>query len=59
MGKIPPGLSKANINWMGSYKVCSEVSNTRLNPPIKGRYCNAFIGFPLEQLAVSCHVIYF
>jgi hypothetical protein len=52
MGKIPPGLFKANINWMGSYKVCNEVFNSNLNPPVKGKYCRAYIGFPLDQVAV-------
>jgi len=45
--KIPTGLMNANINWVGSYKECNRVLNSRVKPNIKGRYCNAVIGSPL------------
>ena len=53
MAKLPSGLFKANINWVGSFKSCQEVSNTQVLPAIKGKYCNAFIGFPIDQVAVN------
>lgn len=52
MAKLPPGVLEANINWVGSFKLCTEVFNDTLKPPMKGKYCRASIGFPVEQLAV-------
>ncbi len=51
--KIPAGLLNANINWLGSYKLCNDVKHVIDNntEPITGRYCNVIIGFPISQYA--------
>ena len=55
--KIPAGLMKANINWVGSYKQCNAVFNNKTEPNIRGRYCNAVIGSPLiTSAAVSTYI---
>ena len=54
--KIPPGLFKVNINWLGNYKQCNEVYyefNTTGIPPVHGRYCRANITFPIDQIAID------
>lgn len=56
-GKLPTGVSQANINWVGSYDTCKDVPNPTTNEyfqyvPLKGKYCRADIGFPLEQFLV-------
>ena len=56
MGKIPPGILQGNINWPGSIESCNDVPSTAYfdfyNIPLKGKYCRAQIGFPIEQVAV-------
>ncbi|CAF0755779.1 unnamed protein product [Brachionus calyciflorus] len=51
MAKLPPGVLDANINWVGSFKLCTTVYNDTIVPPMKGKYCRASIGFPIDQLA--------
>lgn len=53
MAKLPPGVLDANINWPGSYGICTGVLNDNLTIPIKGKYCRASIGFPISQFAVQ------
>ena len=47
--KIPAGIMNANINWMGSYKMCNKIYKETANKssPIRGRYCNTVIGSPV------------
>ena len=56
LAKLPTGLSQGNINWMGSIDTCRDVPSPKTPPfdkdPIKGKYCRADIGFPLEQFFV-------
>ena len=52
MAKLPPGVLEANINWLGSFKLCTRVNDDTLDPPLRGKYCRASIGFPIEMLAV-------
>jgi hypothetical protein len=47
--KPPTGIMNANINWVGSYKQCNKVLNNKVNPHVKGRYCNAVITSPVIQ----------
>ena len=51
MAKLGPGLFKANINWLGSYTVCNEVNYQGVVPALKGKYCRAYVGFPIDQFA--------
>lgn len=56
IAKLPPGLTQGNINWLGSIETCNEVDYDHPyfpGAPIKGKYCRADIGFPIEQVAVS------
>ncbi|CAF1018529.1 unnamed protein product [Brachionus calyciflorus] len=51
LAKFPSGVLDANINWVGSFKLCTTVYNDTIEPPLRGKYCRASIGFPVEQLA--------
>jgi hypothetical protein len=57
--KIPSGISYANINWLGNYKLCKSVykENIKIGPlkldPLKGKYCRVVVKFPLQEIAVS------
>lgn len=62
LAKLPTGLSQGNINWMGSIDTCRDVPSPQTPPfdnlPIKGKYCRADIGFPLEQFFVNSFCFY-
>ena len=57
VAKVPAGISQGQINWLGSYKICNDIhfqSNNSASPPIKGKYCNAVIGFPAIETGIVC-----